>query len=86
MFQVNCLEPHPQLPFICTSGLDWDVKVWVPSCEHDPTMEGLDDTLKDNLKKKVLFSDPSEINETQMLLMLWRHLRNSSRLMAVTNT
>lgn len=24
---VNCLEPHPELPYLATSGLDWDVKV-----------------------------------------------------------
>lgn len=76
---VNCLEPHPQLPFICTSGLDWDVKVWVPSCEEDPVMEGLKNTVKKNLKTKQN-SEASDINENQMLWMLWRHLRNTSRL------
>ncbi|KAJ3659085.1 hypothetical protein Zmor_010793 [Zophobas morio] len=79
---VNCLEPHPQLPFICTSGLDWDVKVWVPSCEEEPTMEGLKNTVKNNLKTKLNNTDASDINESQMLWMLWRHLRNTSRLRA----
>lgn len=31
---VNCLEPHPQIPILATSGLDEDVKIWVPSCEQ----------------------------------------------------
>jgi hypothetical protein len=35
------LEPHPHIPILATSGLDDDVKIWVPSCEHEPTMVGL---------------------------------------------
>lgn len=31
---VNCLEPHPEIPVLATSGLDEDVKIWVPSCEQ----------------------------------------------------
>lgn len=31
---VNCLEPHPSIPVLATSGLDDDVKIWVPSCEQ----------------------------------------------------
>lgn len=29
--KVNCLEPHPSMPAIATSGLDYDVKMWIPS-------------------------------------------------------
>ncbi|KAG5894583.1 hypothetical protein JTB14_017163 [Gonioctena quinquepunctata] len=76
---VNCLEPHPQLPYICTSGLDWDVKVWVPSCEKAPELKGLAETVKSNGKSRVNWSMPADINESQMLWMLWRHLRNSNR-------
>ncbi|KAL1139797.1 hypothetical protein AAG570_006774 [Ranatra chinensis] len=38
---INCLEPHPRIPVIATSGLDSDIKIWVPSCEHEPTMTDL---------------------------------------------
>nr|CAD7573422.1 unnamed protein product [Timema californicum] len=38
---VNCLEPHPEIPVIATSGLDDDIKIWVPSCENEPTLDGL---------------------------------------------
>lgn len=41
LLQVNCLEPHPQIPVLATSGLDDDVKIWVPSCEQEPTLTGL---------------------------------------------
>ncbi|XP_054274371.1 DDB1- and CUL4-associated factor 6-like isoform X1 [Macrosteles quadrilineatus] len=27
---VNCLQPHPYLPLLATSGIDYDVKLWAP--------------------------------------------------------
>lgn len=27
---VNCLQPHPTLPYLATSGIDYDVKLWMP--------------------------------------------------------
>lgn len=27
---VNCLQPHPYLPMLATSGIDYDVKLWAP--------------------------------------------------------
>lgn len=35
---VNCLEPHPHLPVMATSGLDDDIKIWVPSSEQPPDL------------------------------------------------
>nr|XP_023015417.1 DDB1- and CUL4-associated factor 6-like [Leptinotarsa decemlineata] len=31
---VNCLQPHPTLPLLATSGIDHDVKVWGPILEE----------------------------------------------------
>lgn len=31
---VNCLEPHPSFPILATSGVDHDIKIWVPSHEE----------------------------------------------------
>ena len=31
---VNCLQPHPSLPVLATSGIDYDVKLWAPLCEE----------------------------------------------------
>ncbi|XP_018336202.1 DDB1- and CUL4-associated factor 8 isoform X2 [Agrilus planipennis] len=76
---VNVLEPHPSLPFLCTSGLDWDVKLWVPSRDDDPPMTGIADAIKSNSKARASWSSSTDINESQMLWMLWRHLRNSNR-------
>ncbi|XP_076654975.1 DDB1- and CUL4-associated factor 8 isoform X2 [Halictus rubicundus] len=35
---VNCLEPHPHIPVLATSGLRYDVKIWAPSNDHSPTI------------------------------------------------
>ena len=39
--QVNCLEPHPHLPGMATSGLDHDVKLWTPTAEQPTGLKGL---------------------------------------------
>ncbi|XP_055616368.1 DDB1- and CUL4-associated factor 6-like isoform X2 [Toxorhynchites rutilus septentrionalis] len=31
---VNCVQPHPSLPILATSGIDYDVKVWAPMDEE----------------------------------------------------
>lgn len=31
---VNCIQPHPQLPLLATSGIDYDVKLWAPMHEE----------------------------------------------------
>lgn len=31
---VNCVQPHPTLPYLASSGIDYDVKIWAPvGCE-----------------------------------------------------
>lgn len=39
--KVNCLEPHPHVPILATSGLDDDVKIWIPSNEDIPALANL---------------------------------------------
>lgn len=39
--QVNCLEPHPHLPGMATSGLDHDIKLWAPTAETPTGLKGL---------------------------------------------
>lgn len=36
---VNCIQPHPTLPYLATSGIDYDVKVWAPSFGRDDAGE-----------------------------------------------
>lgn len=41
--QVNVLEPHPHFAILATSGLDHDVKVWMPLAEEPTSLGGLDE-------------------------------------------
>lgn len=31
---VNCLQPHPTLPLLATSGIDHDIKLWMPTLDE----------------------------------------------------
>jgi hypothetical protein len=42
MFQVNCLEPHPNLPAMATSGLDHSVKIWLPTSTKEPDVKAIE--------------------------------------------
>lgn len=50
---VNALVGHPQFPFLATSGLDSDVKIWVPSCEKDPEMKDLKRIVSKNIRDRL---------------------------------
>lgn len=32
---VNCLQPHPTLPYLATSGIDYDIKLFAPGQRYD---------------------------------------------------
>lgn len=32
---VNCLQPHPTLPYLATSGIDYDIKLFTPMAMED---------------------------------------------------
>lgn len=42
---VNCLQPHPTLPYLATSGIDYDIKIWSPTCEKSSFDSDLADTV-----------------------------------------
>ncbi|KAG5330816.1 DCAF6 factor, partial [Acromyrmex heyeri] len=45
---VNCLQPHPYLPMLATSGIDYDVKLWAP-VNDEPNF---DEKFAEDLKKR----------------------------------
>ncbi|XP_029677296.1 DDB1- and CUL4-associated factor 8-like [Formica exsecta] len=49
---VNCLEGHPHIPVLATSGLDYDVKIWVPSGREAPMMKSLVNCAKSNARNR----------------------------------
>ncbi|CAB1326518.1 unnamed protein product [Coregonus sp. 'balchen'] len=74
---VNCLEPHPHLPGLATSGLDHDVKLWAPTAENPTGLKGLKDVMKKNKRER----DEDTVRhgdqyDTQLLWFLMRHMRN----------
>ncbi|CAH0714662.1 unnamed protein product, partial [Brenthis ino] len=54
---VNCIETHPRFPVMATSGLDKDVKIWIPKREADPTFAGMEKVVRDNSEPSPLFND-----------------------------
>ncbi|XP_028161274.1 DDB1- and CUL4-associated factor 8-like, partial [Ostrinia furnacalis] len=45
---VNCIEAHPRFPVLATSGLDKDVKIWIPKSDSDPTYSGIERVVREN--------------------------------------
>lgn len=79
-FQVNCLEPHPTAPILATSGLDDDIKIWIPSNENPPKMGELASTVKKNIKKRDEEMDarPNAL-DGQIMWQLIHHLHREQR-------
>lgn len=74
---VNCLEPHPHLPGMATSGLDHDIKLWAPTAEIPTALKGLKEVMKKNKRER----DEDSVRhgdqyDTQLLWFLMRHMRN----------
>ncbi|XP_053663896.1 DDB1- and CUL4-associated factor 8 [Anopheles marshallii] len=40
---VNCLESHPEFPILASSGVDYDIKIWVPKGLNDEQTAALFD-------------------------------------------
>ncbi|CAK9795175.1 DDB1- and CUL4-associated factor 8 [Anthophora quadrimaculata] len=77
---VNCLEPHPHVPILATSGLDVDVKIWVPSCELPPNFRNLENCVRTNAMSRAQeTASESDAVDSQMLWILLRHIRHTER-------
>ncbi|XP_071040750.1 DDB1- and CUL4-associated factor 8 [Parasteatoda tepidariorum] len=75
---VNCLEPNPIMPVLATSGLDDDIKIWVPSCETPPDLSGLRKHLIANMKEREEERrDCPEAFIDQTIWFLMQHLARS---------
>jgi len=72
---VNCLEPHPFVPMLATSGLDHDVKVWIPSADNLPKMGDLEGTVKRNIKKRDKEMQSHDVDHQ----LMWQLVRNFGR-------
>lgn len=75
---VNCLEGHPHIPILATSGLDYDVKIWVPSCKEPPGMKSFANCVKSNARNRKQETVPDSF-DGQLLWILLRHIRHRDR-------
>ncbi|KAL9902419.1 DDB1- and CUL4-associated factor 8-like isoform 1-T1 [Glossina fuscipes fuscipes] len=52
---VNCLEPHPSVPILATSGLDDNIKIWTSSAEtYPPDLADLEHCVSRNMARTTL--------------------------------
>ncbi|KAM4663312.1 DDB1- and CUL4-associated factor 8 isoform 1-T4 [Discoglossus pictus] len=73
---VNCLEPHPHLPVLATSGLDYDVKIWLPTAKEPTELDGLKEVIKKNKRERDEDSlHHTDLFDNHMLWFLMHHLR-----------
>ncbi|XP_055681294.1 DDB1- and CUL4-associated factor 6-like [Lutzomyia longipalpis] len=50
---VNCIQPHPTLPYLATSGIDYDVKIWAPfQCNDDEDTPRFDEEKAQRLMER----------------------------------
>ncbi|XP_039174458.1 DDB1- and CUL4-associated factor 8 [Crotalus tigris] len=77
---VNCLEPHPHLPVLATSGLDYDVKIWAPTAEMPTQLTGLKEVIKKNKRERDEDSlNHADMYESHLLWFLMHHFRPRRR-------
>lgn len=74
---INVLEPHPTLPILATSGLDHEVKVWLPMDEEPTELKGMKKVMKRNLKQR----EDERVHDVDMIdgQMLWYIMHHMPR-------
>lgn len=75
---VNCLEPHPNLPMLATSGLDDEVKIWTPTSQTKVDQKTIEETVMKNADRSSQPNSGSMIGG-QMLWQILRHIQRSER-------
>jgi WD repeat-containing protein 42A len=68
---VNCLEPHPSMPVLATSGIDNDVKIWTPTALAPASLDVAQEVIRRNTRARNSGSRHLEL-DPQMLLRLLR--------------
>lgn len=74
---INCLEPHPYLPVMATSGLDHDPKIWAPTAKATTELTGLKDVIKKN-KQERDGEGHGDLFDSHMLSLLMYHFTRRS--------
>ena len=74
---VNVLEPHPSFPYLATSGLDSDIKIWSPSSDEPNKLENLSEIIRQNKMVRETSRHFSLSSFEFELLLLLMHRPNS---------
>ncbi|XP_057863471.1 uncharacterized protein LOC131071585 isoform X2 [Cryptomeria japonica] len=57
---VNCLEPHPYMTVLATSGIEKTIKIWAPTADRLLTLNGdAEEVMKANKRKREQYADHS---------------------------
>lgn len=72
---VNVLEPHPEFPILATSGIDNDVKIWVPSNEKAPELAGLEKCVRKNIKNRLKVVSSDHFDQAMYNLVVRHRMR-----------
>ncbi|GAB1302949.1 DDB1 and CUL4-associated factor 8-like [Apodemus speciosus] len=76
---INCIDPHPYLPVLASSGLDHEVKIWSPIAEPSKKLAGLKNVIKINKLKRDNFTlHHTSLFDNHMLWFLMSHLTQSN--------
>ncbi|KAG6572132.1 DDB1- and CUL4-associated factor 8 [Cucurbita argyrosperma subsp. argyrosperma] len=71
---VNCIEPHPHMTMLASSGIESDVKIWTPNSRHRAT---LPEKIEQNPKPRGWMHRLALPEEVMMQLFSLRRRRNS---------
>lgn len=72
---INCIEAHPYLPVMATSGLDRNAKIWVPTAKVITFLAGLNSVIKRNKQGRDKDrKHHTHLFESHMLWFLMHHL------------
>lgn len=74
------METHPSIPILASSGLDSDVKIWIPSREKAHKMSGLLNTVNGNMRIRKMHSEcndgeGSSRRISRRMWMIWQLMR-----------
>ncbi|XP_057616624.1 DDB1- and CUL4-associated factor 8-like, partial [Chionomys nivalis] len=69
---INCIDPHPYLPVLASSGLDHKVKIWAPIAGSSKNLTGLRKMVKINKLKQDNFSlHHTSLFDNNMVVHSW---------------
>ena len=75
---VNCLEPHPNLPVMATSGLDNQVKIWSPTRKEKVDRKSIEQTVMKNADPSQRMSNSRALMGGRMILQLLGQMQRVS--------